>query len=118
MKTYLSRCNAAQKYNVSIAKLRRLEEKGLLLRIDANDVEQNPKGFGAAAKWVYDEDQLRKLVETSPSNHIVRRNRVTEVLKMLLEDQNVIEIARQTKLPVKEVQQIRDIYERETQGMF
>ena len=118
MKTYLSRREAAAKYNVSIAKLRRLEETGKLRRIDATDVERNTKGLGAAAKWVYDEDQLMTLVGASPSNHIVPRNRETQVLDMLVEGKNVIEIARQTKLPVREVQQLRDIYERETQGMF
>lgn len=119
MKTYLSRREAAQKYDVSIAKLRRLEETGKLLRIDASDVERNKKGLGAAAKWVYDEDQLEALVvEASPPKQFVPRNRETQVLDMLVENKNVIEIARQTKLPVKEVQRLRDIYERETQGMF
>ena len=119
MKTHLSRREAAQKYNVSIAKLRRLEENGKLLRIDSSDIERNKKGLGATAKWVYDEEQLGMLVgEASSSKHIVPRNRETQVLDMLVEHKNVIEIARQTKVPLRDVQELRDIYARETQGMF
>jgi len=118
MKTYVSRREAAQKYKVSIAKLRRWEEKGALRRIDAKRAEPNTKRAGTAVQWVYDEEQLRALVEALPSKHIVPRNRETEVFELLNRGRNVIEIACQTKLPVKEVQRLRDTYLYETKGLY
>lgn len=114
MKTYLSRRDAAQKYNVSIAKLQRWEEKGSLHRIDAYLVDQNRRDAGSSVQWVYDEDEVRALAETSPSKHIVTRNLDAKVFELFDAGKNVVEVVRQTKLPVKEVQKLREIYDRET----
>lgn len=114
MKTYLSRREAAQKYNVSIARLRRCEESGKLHRIDAQLVDQNKSDTGAAVQWVYDEDEVRALAETSPSKHIVPRNKDAKVFELFDAGKNVVEVVRYTKLPVKEVQKLREIYDRET----
>jgi hypothetical protein len=114
MKTYLSRRDAAQKYDVSIGKLRRWEEKGSLHRIDAYLVDQNKNHTGSVVQWVYDEEEVRALAENSPSKHVVARNHDAKVFELFDAGKNVVEVVRHTKLPVKEVQKLREIYDKET----
>ncbi|MBK9263134.1 MAG: hypothetical protein IPM54_25435 [Polyangiaceae bacterium] len=119
MKTYLTRREAAQKYKVSIAKLRRWEAKGSLRRIDAYRVDHKTNKAGPAIQWVYDEAEIEKLVQTSPPS-LERPRNVTEakVFDLFARGKNLVDVVRQTKLPLKSVRMLRDAYVQETGGMF
>jgi hypothetical protein len=118
MKTYLSRSEAVKKYNVSMAKLRGWEKKGKLHRVDTYRTDRESNRAGAPVQWVYDEEELEALTKMSALKPSVPRNLERKIFTLLVKGLNVIDIVHQTKLPVHEVQRIRDIYANETGGMF
>jgi len=113
---YISRPDAARKFKVSSTKLRRLEKSNALRRYRADDVGFPTKGL-PGLKWVYLVADLHEMFPER-SHNVAQRHRQTVVFNLLAHGINVIDIVRKTKLPVKEIQALRDIYVRERHGLF
>jgi hypothetical protein len=104
-------------FKISTWTIRKLEQGGLR-RYNASRVGYKAKIAGPPVQHVYELDQLRKLINKGDDASFAAKNREAEALELLFQGKNAAEIARRTKLRLKDVQALRDAYAAETKGVF
>lgn len=116
MTTYLSSRDAKLKYGVSVAKLVR---HGRIRRIRVGSVPYKSGRAGPPVRWVYDENEIQAYAGTAPkTSQVVSRKQERKALELFAKGENVIEVVFQTKLPLHQVQRLRDAYNQETGGLY
>ena len=113
MKKHITRAEAEQKYGVSSTKLYKLVRQGLLRRYDAEAMGFETNRAGPRIRWVYVEEDIVALAKRPPSRAFVHRNPEKIVFDLFEQGNNVVEVVRCTKLGVKEVQELRNVYIKE-----